>query len=155
MIPFFNFNVEKMTSFAEEKIKSFVKNHKSEVFYAFAIDDGLLCLNSLTEFEKTLNSYQNKYNEYNKTEEIDGLKYNTGDWEYQGFATLNEAPGYNLRLYNKFYNLGFNGGTDDALKKTKYYIAMNEIIKNLKNNQAFNSIQTSDNFKTFVVIGND
>ena len=155
MIPFFNFNVETMTSFAEEQIKSFLKNHKSEVFYAFAIDDGLLCLNSLSEFEKTLKTYQNSNAEYNEPDEIDELKYNTGDWEYQGFATLNEAPGYNRRLYNKFYNLGFYGGSEEGLKKTKYYIAMNAIINNLKNNQVFNSTQITENFKSFVVFGND
>ena len=155
MIQLFNFNVEKMTLFVEKQIKSFIENHKSEVFYAFAIDDGLLCLNSLSEFEKTLKTYQNNSSEYDKPDEIEDLKYNTGDWEYQGFANLNEAPGYNRKLYNKFYNLGFYGGSEEELKKTKYYIAMNEIIKNLRKNQVFNGIPITEDFKTFVVFGND
>lgn len=151
----FGFNIEKMAKFAEHQINEFLNIHTSEVFYAFAIDDGLLCLNSLEEFENTLKKYQEKDEIYKRNEEIEDLKYNTGDWTYQGFANLNNAPGYNIRLYNKFYKLGFYGGTEHELKSTKYYTAMCKLIEAIEGSTAFKRIPKTTDFRTFVVYGND
>lgn len=155
MFSIFNFNVKSLSCFAEAKIQEFAKRHTSEVFYAFAIDDGLLCFNSISEFDKTLKKYQLEYSGYNKQDEINDLKYNIGDWAYQGFSNLGDAPGYNVRLYNKFYNLGFYGGSDEELKTTKYYMAMTKVIRTLENRGVFECVQTTDDFKKLVVIGND
>jgi len=131
------------------QISEFAKAHRKETFYAFALDDGLLCLNSEEKFNATLKKKQdawerdtkaklsietvsaemlehyqevfenlkrsklndhetfNEYlkeqieldqigqkraiaegNPYLKPEEIQSLKYNTGDWSYQGFGEL-------------------------------------------------------------------
>lgn len=144
-----------MAKFAEQQINEFLNIHNSEVFYAFAIDDGLLCLNSLEEFKDTLKKYQEAHERYKRDEEIEDLKYNTGDWAYQGFARLNSSPGYNVSLYKKFYNLGFRGATEQELKSTKYYIAMCKIMKVLEESEAFKRIPRTSDFKTFVAYGND
>jgi len=74
------------------------------IFYAFAFDCNAeyaevnLCFNTKISFEKVLQSYQTgefaeyyqteEFAEYYQTEEeIYELKHNTGDWEYQCFAT--------------------------------------------------------------------
>jgi len=151
----FGFNIEKMAKFAERQINEFLNIHTSEVFYAFAIDDGLLCLNSLEEFKNTLKKYQEADERYRRDEEIEDLKYNTGDWGYQGFASLNDSPGYNVSLYKKFYQRGFYGATEQELKSTKYYTAMCKLMKVLEESETFKRIPKTTDFKTFVVYGND
>jgi hypothetical protein len=55
------FNVDKLVNFCIEEIEKFAKNHQSETFYGFAIDENLLCLNSEEQNKKTLEKYQNKW----------------------------------------------------------------------------------------------
>ncbi|MEG7759807.1 DUF4303 domain-containing protein, partial [Listeria monocytogenes] len=65
-------------------------------YYAFAFDCNAeyaeinLCVNTEKAFAETLARYQNgKYSEnYQTEEEIQELKYNTGDWKYQCFDTF-------------------------------------------------------------------
>jgi hypothetical protein len=144
-----------MKKFAEQQLSKFLKDHLSEVFYGFAIDDGLLCLNSLSEFEKTLKKYQQNNEIYKNPNEIEELKFNTGDWSYQGFANLNNSPGYNARLYNKFYNLGFFGGSEQELQSTAYYKAMAKLMHSIEQTETFKRMPKTVDFKTFVVYGND
>ncbi|WP_239254449.1 DUF4303 domain-containing protein [Listeria ilorinensis] len=83
-----------ITAFAEQEIPKFLEKHQGLVFYAFALDCNVaygevnLCLNTLADFEKSLASYKKKWpDQYRTEEDIFALKYNTGDWEYQCFAT--------------------------------------------------------------------
>lgn len=48
------FEVNKLLDFTRRAIAEFAKDHAGEVFYAFAIDSGLLCLNSIECFEAGL-----------------------------------------------------------------------------------------------------
>lgn len=88
--------VEKIVSFSETETKKFINKNSNLVFYAFAFDCNVeygeinLCLNTIFDFERTIESYQTgQYcGNYQKNEEMIELKYNTGDWEYQCFSTL-------------------------------------------------------------------
>ena len=81
--------------FTKESVTEFLKVNNDFNFYAFAFDCNAeyaevnLCFNTEISFEKTLRSYQSgeyaKY--YQSKESINELKYNTGDWAYQCFAT--------------------------------------------------------------------
>ena len=55
------FDVEKLTTFCMDEIRRFAERHQNEVFYAFAIDASLLCLNSEEEFAATLRQYQDEW----------------------------------------------------------------------------------------------
>ena len=65
-------------------------------FYAFAYDCNavygcvLLCMNNEQSFKRTLSNYQKSRfgAKYQSEEGIRGLRYNTGDWKYQGFDEI-------------------------------------------------------------------
>jgi len=55
-----SFNLDSLLQKSIESIRDFSSQHANETFYAFAIDENLLCLNSVEEFEKTLHRYREK-----------------------------------------------------------------------------------------------
>ena len=81
------FNPAPTLAFIIEKIRAFAREHTEETFYAFALDSGLLCFSSEEGFEKTLARYQKDYpRKYLRKKDVRSLMFNTGDWDYQGFA---------------------------------------------------------------------
>ena len=112
--------------FTIKAVEEFLKENSDCEFYAFAFDCNAeyaelgLCFNTETSFTETLKNYQTgKSSKHYKTEEdIKDLKYNTGDWDYQYFDSLNifsneelddlfnELPDDNNKSRNEFiYNL--------------------------------------------------
>jgi len=93
-----------LLEFTKEEVKKFLELYPHKVFYAFAYDCNAeyaevnLCFNTEEDFLETLESYQKgEYSEHYKSEEsIMELKYNTGDWNYQCFATLEVMTGDEL-----------------------------------------------------------
>lgn len=149
------FNIEKMFIEAKRAIEVFANKHKEETFYAFSIDASMLCLNSLEKFDITLKYYQQQYPEsYKKPEDIEGLKYNTGDWEYQGFEDLGD--GFDDELYSEHYHIPFvnNELSEDELKgmfsNTPYHIAMLELLERLMHSNIFDLLNKTSDFKAFL-----
>ncbi|MBM9501636.1 DUF4303 domain-containing protein [Leptospira sp. 201903071] len=151
------FDVPVLAEFALAEIEKFSKEHREEIFYAFAIDASLLCLNSLESFEKSLKEYSSKWpKHYDTDEKIEKLKYNPGDWGYQGFVSfrdlnLEDEEGYRRGpfdddLYDEHYN-----ADDESQKTTEYAKAMNEILEILKNKDAFRSLKKTEDFKVIRV----
>lgn len=87
--------IKQVLDFTVQGVESFLKANPSMVFYAFAYDCNAeysevnLCFNTEQAFAKTLANYQQgEYSEYYQSpEQINELKFNTGDWEYQCFET--------------------------------------------------------------------
>jgi hypothetical protein len=50
-----------LLAFCVAEIKRFAQAHQGETFYAFAIDENLLCLNSEEAFARTLKKYQENW----------------------------------------------------------------------------------------------
>ena len=91
--------------FTIKGVEKFLKENPDLEFYAFAFDCNAeyaelgLCFNTETSFQETLKNYQKgefavyyktEVSERYKTEEgIKSLRYNTGDWEFQYFDSLN------------------------------------------------------------------
>jgi hypothetical protein len=149
------FDIEKIFAAAIIAIQDFAKEHREETFYAFSIDASLLCLNSIEKLEKTLKKYQTEYPaSYQDSEEIDSLKYNTGDWDYQGFYTLKE--GFDEELYNEHYDIAFEhmGISDAALtamqQDTPYHHAMSSLLEKLIDSKAFDCLKKTDDFRAFL-----
>lgn len=55
------FNLDRMFDFSSREIRRFAREHQSEIFYAFAIDENLLCLNSEECAAATLDEYQRRW----------------------------------------------------------------------------------------------
>ena len=144
-----DFEIETLVDYARDAIESFAAEHPDETFYAFAIDADMLCLNSVEQFEKTLKVYQAKYpKQYHTQKDIEELWWNTGDWEYQGFADFGNCEGFVHYHYSDHYELGMNLDADDpALNDTPYAKAMDVVIEQLINSNAFAGLKLSPKFK--------
>lgn len=92
----FSITPSQLLAFISSEVNNFIQDHPDEAFYAFALDTNAaygevnLCFNTEPMFAKTLSDYQNgRYGEeYQQPQDIWQLRYNTGDWDYQCFATL-------------------------------------------------------------------
>ncbi|MGE9212172.1 DUF4303 domain-containing protein, partial [Leptospira interrogans] len=145
------FDVDVLTDFAIQKIKSFAKDHVDETFYGFAIDASYIKINSIEAFEKTLEEYQSKWpNDYNTPEKIQTLKNNIGDWKYtlaDFIETCNENEDgfmegpFDEELYDKHYN-----ASDLEQKDSEYTKAMDSILNNLIRQEIFRNLKTSIDF---------
>jgi len=136
------FDINKLADYAQIEIEKFAVLHQEENFYAFSIDESLLCLNSEEKFKEILQSYQQNYpNRYNSAEIIESVRNNTGDWKYQGFAELTDENGFDSDAYAKHYDMD-----EDEQETSKYALAMNELIRVLLERRAFDSLMKTDNF---------
>ena len=149
------FDIEKMFIASKKAIENFAKKHSEETFYGFSIDASMLCLNSEEEFQKTLKHYQEEYpGSYNENNKIHELKYNTGDWCYQGFFDLED--GFDQDLYSEHYHIPFDNKNleDEELvklfQKTPYHRAMSKLLEKLVENGAFDSLKKTTDFKVFL-----
>ncbi|WP_099222201.1 DUF4303 domain-containing protein [Listeria costaricensis] len=141
--------IAQITTFAEQEIPKFLKAHPGLVFYAFALDCNVvygevnLCLNTLADFENSLASYQKNWpEEYSAEEEIFDLKYNTGDWEYQCFATT-------CFFSEEQINEIFASNSEDAWK---FYLQIcNEALQQLTATPAFQMIPKEAGFISYCI----
>jgi len=86
---------KELISFTQKEVSDFLAKHPDKIFYAFAFDclavygEVNLCFNTEGDFITTLEAYQRgRFGEFYQTEDqIKNLRYCTGDWEYNGFAT--------------------------------------------------------------------
>lgn len=86
---------KELLAFTKTEVSNFLTEHPNEIFYAFAFDCNAeyaevnLCFNTESAFSALLSESQSgKYKaSYQTAEQINELKYNTGDWEYQSFST--------------------------------------------------------------------
>ncbi|TGK24224.1 DUF4303 domain-containing protein [Leptospira yasudae] len=144
----FMFDVKKMADFAQAEIEKFSREHQGEIFYAFAIEDSRLCLNSVGHFEKALREFATQSPRYyDSPEKIRTLRNDPNGWAYHGFAcfrALNrgfEAP-FDETLYNEHAKL-----ESQDQEKSQYRLAMNEVLRILKERNVFDSLPTTKDFK--------
>lgn len=131
-----------MLQFSIAAIQEFAANHQEEVFYGFSVDASLLCLNSEQRFAKSLARYQSEDPEYySDVKEIQDLRINTGDWAYQGFVDLRHSGGFDDKAYDEHYN-----SSDEEQKSTPYGLAMDRLISDLIQRDAFSCLTKMPNF---------
>lgn len=91
------------------------------------------------EFNKSI---RDKGNPYYQEDEISDLKFNTGDWEYQGFSCLETSRGFDVRAYDNHYDM-----SPSQQKKSPYGKAMDLLLEDLKNSNTFNRIRKTKDFQ--------
>nr|PJZ91218.1 hypothetical protein CH379_19855 [Leptospira ellisii] len=142
------FDVKKLADFAQAEIERFSQEHQGDIFYAFAIDESRLCLNSVGHFEKALKELavqSPRY--YDSPEKIMTLRNNPYGWAYHGFScfrALNrgfQAP-FDETLYEEYSQMD-----EDARQDSAYTHAMDEVLKILQNRGVFDTLKTTKDFK--------
>jgi hypothetical protein len=83
---------------------------------------------------------------YDTPEGIKELRLNTGDWEYQGFAEMNEEHGFDSDLYDEHYDEAMESD-DGHSTETEYSKAMSQLISALKNRNAFHPLTLTSDFE--------
>jgi hypothetical protein len=61
------FDIDRLLDFSIREIENFAKTHQHELFYGFAIDASLLCLNSEQAAFATLRQYQDEWEQDNRS----------------------------------------------------------------------------------------
>ncbi len=141
------FDIDRLFTIVRAAIREFAASHSDETFYAFAIDADMLCLNSEEDFAKSLARYQADYpDKYHDEENIQDLKYNTGDWQYQGFFDLEDEHGFDADAYSDHYDEA--GASDDGTAPhTPYAKAMSALVAKLRDSDVFEPLKRTDDFR--------
>lgn len=84
--------------------------------------------------------------DYRTLDGIRRLRENTGDWEYQGFADLEEEHGFDHDLYSQHYDAAAESD-DGHAPETEYAKAMTALIEALTAANAFTCLRTTPDFK--------
>lgn len=141
------FDIDRMADAVSSAIKEFAESHPDEIFYAFAIDADMLCLNSEECFNQTLEQYRSQYKgKFQDDSEIEDLKSNTGDWEYQGFFDLEDEHGFDGDAYADHYDEAGKSESGTAAH-TEYAKAMTTLIERLKQQSVFTPLRCSNSFR--------
>jgi hypothetical protein len=74
------------------------------------------------------------------------LRWSTGDWAYQGFATMTKSVGFDKRAYEQHYDMD-----DDEQTVSAYGKAMDKLIKDLVKAGAFRCLRTTPTFRAMRV----
>lgn len=146
-----------LLTFTKRAVEKFLDENSENVFYAFAYDCNAeyagicLCFNTENEFKKTLNYYQNgEFSQYYKSnEQINDLKYNTGDWKYQCFASINIFTDDELtKIFQDF--------PDDDYKSWQNFVEdlmmlFTETLLDFSKTEIFRKIPKTKDFKFFCI----
>ena len=153
-----------LLAFTIAETERFIADHPGETFYAFAYDCNLfygetsLCLNTEEFAAETLRRYQEEYPEhYQNEDDRQDLRYNTGDWQYQCFATgyvmseddINAATGYDEDLDGD----EFSARAEQAL--SQLMAAVRQTLAEFVQSDAFRRIPKTADFVAFATDHDD
>jgi len=132
--------------FTEKRVAEFLEDNSGLVFYAFALDcnaeyaEVSLCFNTESCFEEDWKSYHTGSSfEFVQTEEHKyDFRYNTGNWEYQCFATTYVLTKKELA---KIYKKDIEKQTDELMS------LFCEALLDFTFTDVYSSIPKTDNFK--------
>jgi len=105
--------------------------------------DHIACLAVINDFRQR---EREKGNPYRTKAGRKGLRENTGDWSYQGFARMTASAGFDPRAYSKHYNMD-----DDEQPFSAYAKAMDDLVKRLQKAGAFRCLKVSPKFRAMRV----
>ncbi|TYV36327.1 DUF4303 domain-containing protein [Listeria monocytogenes] len=154
-------DTQKIVNFTIEGVEKFLQENPELTYYAFAFDCNAeyaeinLCVNTEKAFAETLARYQNgKHGENYQTEEdIQELKYNTGDWKYQCFDTFYVFSDEELTaIFNQIYP----NEVDDDYQAWEVYVnellvTFTESIIKFSETKTFEKINKTADFKFFCI----
>lgn len=95
----------------------------------------------LSEANRNREWRRDRGNPYHNEPKIRKLRENTGDWAYQDFARMTGKHGFDKEAYDRHY-----GMSDERQKTSAYGKAMDEVLKRLKDSDAFDRLKKTDDF---------
>lgn len=99
-------------------------------------------MNTIEEFEKTLQWYQKKYETYDQEENILDLRYNPGDWEY---TDISQVDLFSEEELSAKYQ-------DDIEKQCEEIMNFCEdILRDFKKTDVFEKIPKTSDFIAFCI----
>ena len=147
---------KQLLDFSINGVENFLNEHSDLEFYSFAYDCNAeygevnLCFNTEKDFKKTLESYQtgNYADNYQTEEDIKNLKFNTGDWDYQCFDSINILTEEELEEI-----LGEDPEKDDYKSWNEFIESLNELfcecLLDFSKTETFKKIPKTNNFIAF------
>jgi hypothetical protein len=140
------FEIDKLAAFAVDEITKFTLKNQEETYYAFTIDACYLRINSIEEYERTLQKLIAKYPEHYTTEDEKlAVKDSVGDWTIiADFGLLNndsETGPYDYDLYDEHYDM-----SDEEQSSSDYALAMNKILGILIAKDVFSNLKRTADF---------
>lgn len=141
--------VEQILNFTRQEVAQFLAHHPNETFYAFAFDCNAeygelnLCFNTETEFQKMLSEYYpDRADNQTSPPDYNELKFNTGNWGYQCFATLYVMSEDKLcQIYS----------TDINRQVNELMIIFTKAIIRFKHDSVYQSIAKSTDFRVICI----
>ncbi|WP_281832999.1 hypothetical protein [Vibrio nigripulchritudo] len=197
------FDLDRLERYCSMVISRFAQQHHQERFYRFAIDEDLLCLNSVEAHGETAVRYQLAWQEsvrplvsweevqadsesqrliglleryqgldtgdhaaclqainderaqkrqeqpvnpYSTPEGLLSLRENTGDWKYQGFATLTDCDGFNWEAVVDHQELD-----PQSQPHSEYAVAMTQLLARLVESGIFQELNVTEDFSAIRV----
>jgi hypothetical protein len=107
------------------------------------LSDKSACVNTINESRAKERA---KGNPYESQDRIDDLRYNPGDWKYQGFATMTDQVGFDEKAYSQHYNLSAT-----KQRTSEYGIAMDKLVSLLGERTVFEPLRRSADFRAIRV----
>jgi hypothetical protein len=119
-----------MYAASKKALLLFLSEHRIEAFYAFAIDEDMLCMNSVEKMNEMSKLYPAQFKCHDEKEWKKLVMMNTAMWGYRNFYTLSDIDGYSTEYAAKhYYDVMIN---DERQDKTEYAIAIDSLINKTK-----------------------
>ncbi|SQI38981.1 Uncharacterised protein [Leminorella richardii] len=142
-------SADDIAQFVKNEVIRFVDAHPNEVFSAFAFDCNVheevelnLCLTTSKHLNEILHYYQTGANGayYLSDAGILSLKYNTGDWKYQCFSSM-----------NCIHDVAYDYFSVNGEEKYRYWIdLLSKVMADFMASPTFADIPKSEGFKVLV-----
>lgn len=146
-----------LLAFTTMQVDKFLVEHSGKTFYAFAFDCNAeygevnLCLNTEEDFVRTLYHYQQGEfgHLYRSDDEIQDLKFNTGDWEHQCFATIQVLTENELtEIFDKLPQDDYKSWKEFI---NKLLIHFGKALLRFRQTEQFDRIPKTVNFRSFCI----
>ena len=145
------FNIDKLFDFSIQEINNFADSHQHELFYGFAIDSSLLCLNSEEVATKSLQQYQNDWERDHRAIDTWDELTERDIWQSENLLGIESRyAGLDLSDRDACLSVINRDRSEDRSKGNPYY--KNDEIYSLRSNtgdwayQGFAEMRTSNGF---------
>ena len=144
---------EKLYTASTAALDSFLREHPAERFYGFIFDvnadygEVLLCLNTEAALHQWATSH---YPSWSSPEVDRKLRWNAGDWEYQGFNNETPSSAQWEQTWSEVQESIASASLDDDDISERFLESVCRVLLRLERSQEFLRINREPHFRTLV-----